>query len=98
MSLRPNRAEERIRRSARESVNVIVGGHARERMLERGIDDIDVLRTLRTGGIVGEPEPAEHGEWKCKMVQRKGGRDVGVITIILRTGKLFVVTVEWEDT
>lgn len=32
------------------------------------------------------------------MVQRKGGRDVGVITIILRTGKLFVVTVEWEDT
>lgn len=94
----PNRAEARIRQAAKDSENVIFGNHARERMLEREIDDVDVFRVLRRGGIIGVPEPAEQGEWKCKMVLRmKGGRDIGVVVIILRNGKLFVKTVEWED-
>ena len=67
-------------------------------MREREIDDVDGLRVLRTGILVGAPEPAEQGEWKCKMAQRgNGGRDIGVVVIILRTGRLFVRTVEWED-
>jgi hypothetical protein len=91
-------AEKRIRKAAQASENVILGNHARQRMLERGIDDVDVHRVLRTGGIVEDPEPAETGEWKCKFVQKvRGGRDVGVVVIILRDGKLFVKTVEWED-
>ena len=31
-------------------------------------------------------------------VKRFGGDPEGLAAIILRTGKLFVVTVEWEDT
>lgn len=78
---------------------MIFGDHARERMLEREITDIDVFRVLRTGGIVDAPEPAEPGEWKCKIVQRvRGGREVGVVAIILLGKKLFIKTVEWEDT
>ena len=74
------------------------GNHARERMLEREIDDVDVLRVLRSGNIKGEPEPAEPGEWKCKVTKpTKGTRDVGVVVIILRSKRLFVKTVEWED-
>ena len=97
--LTPGRAEKLIRQISQESVNVIFGDHARARMLDREITDIDVFRVLRTGGIVGAPEPAERGEWKCKMVQRaRGGRDIGVVAIILRDKKLFIKIVEWEDT
>jgi hypothetical protein len=97
--LAPGRAEARIRQIAQESANVIFGDHARARMLEREITDIDVFRVLRIGGIVGVPEPAERGEWKCKIVQRvRGGRELGVMAIILRDEKLFIKTVEWEDT
>jgi hypothetical protein len=91
-------AEKRIREIAKEAGSVIVGAHARKRMLEREIDDVDVLRTLRSGHINGEPEPAEPGEWKCKMVKQvKGAREAGVVVIILRSKRLFVKTVEWED-
>jgi Domain of unknown function (DUF4258) len=91
-------AEGRIRKAAKQSERVILGQHARQRMRERGIDDADVFRLLREGVVVEAPEPAEPGEWKCKIVRRiRGSRDVGVITIILQSGRLFVKTVEWED-
>ncbi len=77
---------------------VTFGNHARERMQEREIDDVDVLRVLRTGFISGDPEPAEPGEWKCKMTKPiKGVRTVGAVVIILRNKRLFLKTVEWED-
>lgn len=91
-------AEKRIREVAATSSRVIFGNHARERMREREIDDIDVLRILRSGHVIENPAPAEAGEWKCKIVrQMKGTRDVGVVAIILRSGSLFIKTVEWED-
>ena len=91
-------AEKRIHAAAQRSEMVILGTHARERMQEREIDDADVLRVLRQGIVVDAPEPAEPGEWKCKIVRRiRGSRDVGVVTIILRDSRLFVKTVEWED-
>jgi hypothetical protein len=92
-------AERRIRQIAQKSQNVGLGEHARTRMEEREIFDADVFRVLRDGSIKGEPERTAYGEWKCKMVKAiRGGRDVGVVTIIL-TGdsRLFVKTVEWED-
>lgn len=91
-------AETRIRAAANTPGGVSFGAHARERMLEREIDDVDVLRVLRGGFLKGDPDPAEPGEWKCKIVmQLKGAREVGVVAIILRSKRLFVKTVEWED-
>ena len=91
-------AEKRIRAKASEPGGVSFGDHARERMLEREIDDVDVLRALRSGYISGDPDPAELGEWKCKMTKPiKGARTVGVVVIILKSKQLFVKTVEWED-
>ena len=91
-------AERRIRAIAADSGKVILGDHAVERMAERDIFDFDVLRILRDGSIRGDPERTPRGEWKCKMVMRlRGGRDAGVVTIILRDDRLFVKTVEWED-
>lgn len=91
-------AQERIRKIALTSLNVILGTHAKERMVERDIVRHDIDRVLRNGYVEGIPEPAEEGEWKCKMtLPIKGRRDLGVVVILLRNGKLFVKTAEWED-
>ena len=91
-------AEKRIRSLALTSDKVAWSHHALERMVEREILDVDVLRVLRTGTIAGEPELTPHGEWKCKMVRPiRGSREVGVITILLKTSRLLIKAVEWED-
>lgn len=91
-------AQKRIREIARNSGSVILSTHARERMAEREIFDIDIFRTLRTGFVDGEPEKTEYGEWKCKVTLKiRGGRELGVIVVFLNNGKLFVKTVEWEN-
>ncbi|MHB1528921.1 MAG: DUF4258 domain-containing protein [Acidiferrobacteraceae bacterium] len=91
-------AQQRIRKIAEVSSNVILGTHAKERMADREIFRHDVDRALRNGFIEGNPERAEEGEWKCKMtVPIKGRRDLGVIVVLLQNGRLFVKTVEWED-
>jgi hypothetical protein len=96
--LTPSVAEKRIREAAQDSDNVIWGDHALERMDERGITDVQVLDTLRTGMVFDLPEQTELGEWKCKIVKElRGRRKAGVVTIILLNGRLFIKTAEWED-
>jgi hypothetical protein len=98
LRLTPSIAQQRIRTISVVSSNVILGTHAKVRMVERGILRLDIDRTLRNGYIEGNPEKTEEGEWKCKMtLPIKGLRDLGVVVILLHNGKLFVMTVEWED-
>ena len=98
MRLTSRVAEKRIKELAQHSDNIIIGNHARERMVERGIDDHDVLKVLRLGHVDEEPELTEFNEWKCKMTFKiRGARSIGVVTIFLHSGRLFVKTVEWED-
>lgn len=92
-------AEKRIHALARASEDVQWSFHALERMREREITDIQVLEILRSGMVVGKPELTASGEWQCKMVKElRGRRKAGVVTIILHAGRLFLKTVEWEDT
>ena len=97
----PNPASfaKRVREIAAKSENVAFGTHARERMEERGITDRDAIEVLRTGELKGDIEPGTNGgEWKCKFIAPiKGSREIGVVTILLINGRLFVKTVEWED-
>ena len=88
-----------IRILAANSENVAFGDHALDRMDERGITTLDVLRVLRTGEIVGSIEAGRAlGEWKCKVVERrKRAREIGVATVVMKQRKLFIKTVEWED-
>jgi len=75
-----------------------VGIVVMDRLLERGVADIEVYRILKTGYVMEEPERTERGEWKCKVVkQLRGQRELGVVTIIIEQNRLFVKTVEWED-
>jgi len=88
-----------IRRIAEDSGQVGFGNHSIDRMEERGITRLDVLRVLRGGDIRGNIEPGRsHGEWKCKIVMNiKGSRDVGVATVVVDGRRIFVKTAEWED-
>jgi hypothetical protein len=88
-----------VRRISVDSGNVMFGNHALDRMEERGITTLDALRVLRNGDIKGSIEAGKNiGEWRCKIVkQMKGTREIGVVTIVMSAGRLFVKTVEWED-
>ncbi len=96
--LSASRAQEIIQERALDADNIVWSVHALERMDERGIYDIDVLRILRKGFVDDDPEQTERGEWKCKVTLNiKRGRTAGVVTIIMSQGELYVKTVEWED-
>lgn len=88
-----------IRMLAKDSGNVFFSQHARDRLSERGLTDVDAINVLKTGEIKGAVTPgAAAGEWKCKVTARLvGTREVGVVTITQSMTRLFVKTVEWED-
>jgi hypothetical protein len=70
------------------------------RSAQRRIDLLDALRVLRLGEIEGRILPGRvAGEWKCKLVARAEGsaRRIGVVTVVIKGQRLFVLTVEWED-
>jgi hypothetical protein len=96
---RPATILKMVREAAADSQNVGFGRHARERLEQRGITDREAIQVLRFGELKGAIEAgSERGEWKCKVVAPiRGTREVGVVTIVLVSGKLFVKTVEWED-
>lgn len=96
---RPAQLLDQIRRLAADSRNVAFGPHARAQMEKRDLTSLDALRVLLTGHVHGDIEAGQNvGEWKCKVVaKRKGSRAVGVAVIVIRQGRLFVKTVEWED-
>lgn len=96
---RPERLLKEVRFLAEHSDRVVLTHHALQRMAERDIFDVDVLRVLRGGRIAGAILPGDRpGDWKCKLVARiKGAREVGVVSVVLCERKLVVVTVEWED-
>jgi hypothetical protein len=101
---RPSELEKTIRSLSADSKNVrwkstSYETHAESRMEWRDITDKMMFDVLRTGFIKGDIEPGKNpGEWKAKMAkQMKGLREVGVVTIVINSQRLFIKTVEWED-
>jgi len=92
-------AQRIVREIAVDTDNIFLTKHACERMEERGFDLKDLFDVLRRGFVDDMPEfNGEKNEWKCKVVKQLNyGRDAGVITAILRVGKLVILTMEWED-
>ena len=89
-------------RSLIGTADIVLLDHAAERMIKRDIDMIDVLRVLKTGDIVGPIEPGiSEQEWKCKVTAApqypESKREIGVVTIVVRSSRLLIKTVEWED-
>lgn len=96
---RPEVIREAIRFLAQDSGNVVLTHHAMDRMEQRDITSTIVFRILRSGSVKGDVTKGKKpGDWVVKMTGRVlGNRDVGVVTAVLKAGRLVVITVEWED-
>lgn len=96
---RPQQLLATIRSLARTTEKINWSLHALERMDERSISTEDALRVLRIGDLCGDITAGKSvGEWKCKIVERRrGARDIGVVTLVIREQRLLVLTAEWED-
>jgi hypothetical protein len=97
---RPEVIRELVRKLALDTANIQWRVHAQERMVERDITDEMALEVLRKGDLKGEIEPGQApDELTVKMVRAIKGhpREVGVVTVVVKSSKLRVITVEWED-
>lgn len=93
-------AQTRVRQLASDSANLVFTDHMEERMLARGIDTDAVLRILRTGEVEEDPTESErrNGDWKIKLTRKMAtGRVAGVVTVLVQSGRLILLTAEWED-
>src|SRR5690242_11154296 len=84
--LRSDQAETIIQERAQITGNVVIGGHAFDRVARRSIVTEDVYWILQTGYVEGQPSYEGNGEWKVIMVRiMPGCREAGVVTIIVST-------------
>lgn len=91
-------AQEIIRLKSQDTSNIIFTFHAQERMEERGFSSKDVITVLRDGYVDEEPTfNREKNSFECKVTKRISSRFAGVVTGIINSGKLIIITVEWED-
>jgi hypothetical protein len=89
----------RIRELARQGA-YSWGDHVFDRSDEREIDISDAIEVLRLGEIDGPIVAGVNtGEWKCKVTAKtdRSSRELGVVLVVVRNEKMFLITVEWED-
>jgi len=68
----------RVRALAGSSENIIFTGHARTRMRQRRISDLQVLEVLRRGGVAEGPALDIYGNWKATLRKTVAGQTVHV--------------------
>lgn len=84
---------------ARDSSKVIITIHCHERMVQRGVSAIEVLRCLQRGRIVDEPTYNQKNKHFVFSMSEPSPRDIVRVVAAVEPnpepGKLFAVTV-WE--
>lgn len=91
-------AEQRIHDIAKETSQVALTTHAKDRMAEREISVREIYEILRNGQVEESPTETTRGEWKCKITLKlRGRRKAGVVVALPPKTKVIVITVEWED-
>lgn len=68
-----------IRRVAEHSGRVFFTEHARDRMLERGVNDKQVLECLRAGEVQRPPQRLASGELRVRMEHWGSARHLSVV-------------------
>jgi len=104
MSNRPppwtkDQLEDLVHVLARDSSKVIFTVHCLERMQQRGVSTIEVLRCVSRGSITKGPTySAKHGSYEFRMSEPHP-RDIVCVVVavkpVVKPGELFAVTV-WE--
>lgn len=72
----------KVRALARASENVRFTVHARMRMRQRGIDDLQVLHVLRVGVVEEGPALDIRGNWKATLLGMAAGERVRVAAVL----------------
>lgn len=90
-------AERLIQRIALLPTGIGFRSHCRERMMQRGLDALDIARILRNPVMVG-PAYKRGGEWRYRVTERSGNapperRGVQVVVVIVVEGHLQAHTV-----
>lgn len=101
-ALRSDEAQKTINEWSADTSRVVITDHAFDRIDERDADVLDtitVYRVLQTGTVLDDPVRNEKGHWQATVAKRMpGGRDVCVVTVIVRDDRTLIVrTVMWRD-
>lgn len=84
---------------ARNSSKVVITLHCQERMVQRGVSAIEVLRCLQRGRVLDEPIYNQKNKHFVFKMSEPAPRDVVCVVAAVEPnpepGKLFAVTV-WE--
>jgi hypothetical protein len=91
--LSPAEAIREIRALVDGKETVAFTAHARKRMKERHVSDMDVIRCLRGGSIEEGPyRDLKTGQWRCNVEGRWAGDTIRV-GVALPGGAIIVITV-----
>lgn len=83
----------KIQELARRSERVALAPHARQRMQQRELTYIQVLRCLQQGQQDGEPELDEHDCWRVRFRHRTAGVRITVVAVLTEDEKGHLVLV-----
>jgi glycerophosphoryl diester phosphodiesterase len=95
MKLNDQSALKMIRSLAKDSSNVILTHHAKQRMEKRFISIRQVFDCLHKGTISESPHKTVNGDWKMTLTAKSSGDIVNVATVLTNDGNgnmIIVVT------
>ncbi len=82
MDLSPTTAKRLLSELARDSKRVFFTNHAEERMQQRGISRLQVLRCLQHGNLIEGPARDVHGKWVVTVEVLSAGDVVTVVAAL----------------
>ncbi|MDQ7015577.1 MAG: DUF4258 domain-containing protein [Gammaproteobacteria bacterium] len=87
LNLTERKALEIVRDIAEHNTaRVATTNHAKQRMRERGITRLDILRCLMHGKIIEGPYRSARGNWEFKMCSLESGERVQVVAALENDG------------
>lgn len=92
----PHSAELLIRKIAADSAKVFFSSHAKVRMRERKVTDLQIIRCLQTGTVTEGPFRNIHGNWQVNVDAYHSGQNLKVGAVIdtdEKGNKIIVLTV-----
>ena len=82
LPLQTQQASKILKATAENSSRVIFTHHAIERMCQRGISQLDVLRILKTARITKGPSEEANGSWKMTIEGISAGSLISAVVVI----------------
>ena len=82
-----------IRAIAADSAGIVLLGHARRRMKERGFSRADIIGCLQRGSITEGPFMNARGNWQVTMSRLAVGEEMQCVAAIDWATQVLVITV-----